>query len=111
MVNVSTATLVTRPSRPDLEGGTHPSMAIAFIVLLLGGIGFTGYSAIAFIWTFRTRMSKPQRGFHFCFLRWALFIALGFEFVNRFHDTANAVATVIYTHSLPPVAAVIWSGC
>jgi phosphate/sulfate permease len=40
-------------------------------------------------------------------LRWALFIALGFEFVNRFHDTANAVATVIYTHSLPPVAALI----
>jgi PiT family inorganic phosphate transporter len=40
----------------------------------------------------------------------ALVIALGFEFVNRFHDTANAVATVIYTHSLPPIAAVIWSG-
>ena len=40
----------------------------------------------------------------------ALFIALGFEFVNGFHDTANAVATVIYTHSLPPQVAVIWSG-
>jgi PiT family inorganic phosphate transporter len=40
----------------------------------------------------------------------ALVIALGFEFVNGFHDTANAVATVIYTHSLPPIAAVIWSG-
>jgi PiT family inorganic phosphate transporter len=40
----------------------------------------------------------------------ALFIALGFEFVNGFHDTANAVATVIYTRSLPPHAAVIWSG-
>ena len=38
-------------------------------------------------------------------------IALGFEFVNGFHDTANAVATVIYTHSLPPITAVIWSGC
>ncbi|MFX5705479.1 inorganic phosphate transporter, partial [Acinetobacter baumannii] len=35
----------------------------------------------------------------------------GFEFVNGFHDTANAVATVIYTHSLPPNVAVIWSGC
>jgi len=35
---------------------------------------------------------------------------LGFEFVNGFHDTANAVATVIYTHSLPPNIAVIWSG-
>src|SRR6202008_241726 len=40
----------------------------------------------------------------------ALAIALGFEFVNGFHDTANAVATVIYTHSLPPHFAVVWSG-
>jgi PiT family inorganic phosphate transporter len=40
----------------------------------------------------------------------ALLIALGFEFVNGFHDTANAVATVIYTHSLEPHIAVAWSG-
>ncbi|WP_133646845.1 inorganic phosphate transporter [Paraburkholderia flava] len=40
----------------------------------------------------------------------ALLIALGFEFVNGFHDTANAVATVIYTHSLTPNLAVVWSG-
>jgi PiT family inorganic phosphate transporter len=40
----------------------------------------------------------------------ALVIALGFEFVNGFHDTANAVATVIYTHSLDPNLAVVWSG-
>ena len=40
----------------------------------------------------------------------ALLIALGFEFVNGFHDTANAVATVIYTHSLEPNFAVVWSG-
>jgi PiT family inorganic phosphate transporter len=40
----------------------------------------------------------------------ALVIALGFEFVNGFHDTANAVATVIYTHSLTPNVAVVWSG-
>src|SRR5512138_3127318 len=39
-----------------------------------------------------------------------LFAALTFEFINGFHDTANAVATVIYTHSLKPVTAVIWSG-
>jgi PiT family inorganic phosphate transporter len=37
-------------------------------------------------------------------------IAFGFEFVNGFHDTANAVATVIYTHSLPPRLAVVISG-
>jgi PiT family inorganic phosphate transporter len=41
----------------------------------------------------------------------ALLIACGFEFVNGFHDTANAVATVIYTRSLRPWAAVILSGC
>ena len=40
----------------------------------------------------------------------ALLLALSFEFANGFHDTANAVATVIYTHTLPAVPAVIWSG-
>jgi inorganic phosphate transporter, PiT family len=40
----------------------------------------------------------------------AVGLALAFEFVNGFHDTANAVATVIYTHSLKPVVAVVWSG-
>ncbi|SRR5579883_2063932 len=45
------------------------------------------------------------------FLLLALGLALSFEFVNGFHDTANAVATVIYTHTLKPTYAVIWSGC
>jgi PiT family inorganic phosphate transporter len=45
------------------------------------------------------------------FLVLAIGLALSFEFVNGFHDTANAVATVIYTHTLPPWVAVIWSGC
>src|ERR1700761_5688301 len=44
------------------------------------------------------------------FLLLALGLALSFEFVNGFHDTANAVATVIYTHSLKPTVAVVWSG-
>ncbi|WP_262054415.1 inorganic phosphate transporter, partial [Burkholderia thailandensis] len=48
--------------------------------------------------------------FPYLLLGAALAIALGFEFVNGFHDTANAVATVIYTHSLTPNVAVIWSG-
>ena len=46
----------------------------------------------------------------FVLLGLALLVALGFEFVNGFHDTANAVATVIYTHSLPAPIAVAWSG-
>ncbi len=45
------------------------------------------------------------------FLLLALLLALSFEFVNGFHDTANAVATVIYTHTLKPTYAVVWSGC
>src|SRR5689334_23608898 len=40
----------------------------------------------------------------------ALGLALAFEFVNGFHDTANAVAPVIYTHTLRPTQAVVWSG-
>jgi PiT family inorganic phosphate transporter len=39
-----------------------------------------------------------------------LLFVVGFEFVNGFHDTANAVATVIYTHALKPMVAVPWSG-
>ncbi|MBV8062445.1 MAG: inorganic phosphate transporter [Nevskia sp.] len=46
----------------------------------------------------------------FVLLGLALLMALSFEFVNGFHDTANAVATVIYTHTLKPVYAVVWSG-
>ncbi len=46
----------------------------------------------------------------FLFLALAVLFALSFEFVNGFHDTANAVATVIYTHTLRPWKAVIWSG-
>ena len=41
---------------------------------------------------------------HLIFLILALALAFSFEFVNGFHDTANAVATVIYTHSLPPMS-------
>jgi PiT family inorganic phosphate transporter len=47
---------------------------------------------------------------HVLFLLLALGLALSFEFVNGFHDTANAVATVIYTHALKPWIAVVWSG-
>ncbi|MEI6507816.1 MAG: inorganic phosphate transporter [Bacteroidota bacterium] len=43
-------------------------------------------------------------------LIFCLFAAFAFEFINGFHDTANAVATVIYTNSLKPWVAVIWSG-
>ena len=53
---------------------------------------------------------RDTRAYPFVLLGIALVIALGFEFVNGFHDTANAVATVIYTNSLSPNLAVVWSG-
>lgn len=46
----------------------------------------------------------------FLLLAIAILAACFFEFINGFHDTANAVATVIYTNSLKPTQAVIWSG-
>jgi inorganic phosphate transporter, PiT family len=49
-------------------------------------------------------------GMTLVFLILAVGLALSFEFVNGFHDTANAVATVIYTNTLKPYPAVIWSG-
>jgi PiT family inorganic phosphate transporter len=54
------------------------------------------------------RYHPPASGLICCWP--GLLIALGFEFVNGFHDTANAVATVIYTNSLDPNVAVVWSG-
>lgn len=47
---------------------------------------------------------------HTALLLLCVLIALGFEFVNGFHDTANAVATVIYTNALRPTTAVVLSG-
>jgi len=44
------------------------------------------------------------------FLAISLLMAFGFEFVNGFHDTANAVTTVIYTNTLKPLPAVLFSG-
>ena len=84
-----------------------PSWISAGIVLaaLIGGVAYIGF-----------HLSKDLGGVQlgsvwpYVLLGVALLIALGFEFVNGFHDTANAVATVIYTHSLDPTIAVVWSG-
>jgi PiT family inorganic phosphate transporter len=78
---------------------------VLFGLVLIGGIGY----AIS-------QLANDISGTHlgsvwpYFLLGLALLIALGFEFVNGFHDTANAVATVIYTHTLEPHIAVVWSG-
>ncbi|WP_242096073.1 inorganic phosphate transporter [Sphingomonas sp. CROZ-RG-20F-R02-07] len=84
----------------------HPAGMTVFLLLLVGGIVYAGASVLL-----DTRnVGEPLAIGAFLFLGLALLVALGFEFVNGFHDTANAVATVIYTHSLKPVVAVMWSG-
>jgi PiT family inorganic phosphate transporter len=78
---------------------------IIFGVMLLGGAIYIGSRLAADLSVVHNASVFP-----FVLLGLALFIALGFEFVNGFHDTANAVATVIYTHSLEPHIAVVYSG-
>jgi len=108
-MSANAATLQSAPAsnRPKLDHKPSPVTAIVFIGLLAAGLLFTAYSLVADVSSagVRTTTYVP-----FILLGVALLIALGFEFVNGFHDTANAVATVIYTHSLAPNVAVIWSG-
>jgi len=94
-------------SRPHLDKKPGPVTAIVFIGLLAIGLLFTGYSLVNDV---TEAGALTTTWVPYILLGVALLIALGFEFVNGFHDTANAVATVIYTHSLPPNFAVLWSG-
>jgi PiT family inorganic phosphate transporter len=94
------------PARHLLDHHVHPAATIGFFIVLLGGLAYAGIS----VFLDTQEVGEPLAMGAFLFLGLALLIALGFEFVNGFHDTANAVATVIYTHSLKPVAAVVWSG-
>ena len=93
--------------RPHMDAKPHALGMLIFFGVLLAGLGFTAYSVVSDIDHTGT---APLATGAFVLLGLALVIALGFEFVNGFHDTANAVATVIYTHSLPPMVAVVWSG-
>jgi PiT family inorganic phosphate transporter len=76
-----------------------------FLVALLSGLGYIAFHVAKDMDSVTVTSIWP-----YLLLGLALLIALGFEFVNGFHDTANAVATVIYTHSLEPNVAVVWSG-
>jgi PiT family inorganic phosphate transporter len=94
-------------SRPNLDKGFNPLTLIIFFGILATGLLFVGYSIYIDVDAAGTKVTTYLP---FLLLMVALLIALGFEFVNGFHDTANAVATVIYTHSLPAEFAVMWSG-
>jgi len=92
---------------PNQDAKPHGSVGIGFAVMLVGGLAYMAYSVLRDV----SGAGGPVLATGaIMLLGLALLIALGFEFVNGFHDTANAVATVIYTHSLPAQVAVIWSG-
>jgi PiT family inorganic phosphate transporter len=109
MADLATAVDVMPQGKSRLDEMQKSSSSRAGIALfcctLLAGMAFIGFHVAKDLNHATISGIRP-----FFLLALALSIALGFEFVNGFHDTANAVATVIYTHSLEPTVAVIWSG-
>src|ERR1700683_772805 len=97
----------TAPSVLDQKIGAGPGRIgmLIFVAVILGGLAYCGFNIVNDMGHVTMTSAWP-----YVLLTVALLIALGFEFVNGFHDTANAVATVIYTHSLEPHVAVVWSG-
>jgi PiT family inorganic phosphate transporter len=92
---------------PKLDDGLGRAGAIGFGTAIVAAIGYVMVN----VYRDAAAVSvDPLTLMPFALLLLALVIALGFEFVNGFHDTANAVATVIYTNSMPAHVAVVWSG-
>jgi inorganic phosphate transporter, PiT family len=98
---------VTPPSASSklVSHKSNPWFNVLAGVVVIAGIIYAGYHLASDL-----SVVRDTRAYPYILLGVALLIALGFEFVNGFHDTANAVATVIYTNSLSPNFAVIWSG-
>ncbi len=95
------------PDRPKVDYPNSPGTMVGVVVVLALGLAFAAFS----IWSDVSSAGTQNHSIlAYLLLAVALLIALAFEFVNGFHDTANAVATVIYTHSLMPNYAVVWSG-
>ncbi|EZP76604.1 Phosphate transporter [Novosphingobium resinovorum] len=94
-------------ARPDMEKGLGIAGQLGFGAAILAAIVYVAYSVYA---DASASGMAAIALLPFLLLFLALLIALGFEFVNGFHDTANAVATVIYTNAMPANVAVVWSG-
>jgi PiT family inorganic phosphate transporter len=92
---------------PDLDSGIHPLSTVIFMGIMAAALLFVAYSIYVDV---DATGAKVTTLLPYIMLFVALLIALAFEFVNGFHDTANAVATVIYTRALPANFAVVWSG-
>ncbi|WP_018261746.1 inorganic phosphate transporter [Methylobacterium sp. WSM2598] len=96
-----------KEGRPNLDGRTSVLAAAIFVAVLGGALLCAACGMrIDVIETGTAVVTSPPVILPFV----ALTIALAFEFVTGFHDTANAVATVICSHSLPATVAVVWSG-
>ncbi|WGJ15119.1 inorganic phosphate transporter [Methylocapsa sp. D3K7] len=93
--------------QPKLDHPMGIKTILIFLAIMALGLFFAAWNIYRDIAAAGTTVTSILP---FLLLGVALLIALGFEFVNGFHDTANAVATVIYTHSLAPPVAVVWSG-
>ena len=91
--------------RASAQGRERYLGIVLFSIVLLVGLAYIANHVSADLSPLHQASMLP-----YFLLGVALLIALGFEFVNGFHDTANAVATVIYTNSLSPNIAVLWSG-
>jgi inorganic phosphate transporter, PiT family len=98
----------TESPKPQLDHPIDMRAVIIFLAIVGCGLFFAAYSVYGDVEATGTTVKSILP---FLLLGVALVVALAFEFVNGFHDTANAVATVIYTHSLPAPIAVVWSGC
>jgi PiT family inorganic phosphate transporter len=100
---MTTTTIIGSPLGAHHRDSTILTWGI--IALLAVGVVYTGVSL------YDDLIAAPmQSALPYILLGIALLIALAFEMCNGFHDTSNAVATVIYTHSLAPNVAVVWSG-
>ena len=93
--------------KPKLDHPVNPLSIILFLGALAAALLYVAYSIYSDVEASGVRVTTYLP---FLLLFVALVTALGFEFVNGFHDTANAVATVIYTHAMPAPIAVVWSG-
>ncbi|MGY4396002.1 PiT family inorganic phosphate transporter [Sphingomonas sp. UYAg733] len=95
------------PGRPDLDKGLGVAGKLGFGAAIFAALLYVGYS----VYSDASAVGVEATAYlPFILLFVALLIALAFEFVNGFHDTANAVATVIYTNAMPANVAVVWSG-
>jgi PiT family inorganic phosphate transporter len=100
-----TSLAIGKPASKLVKHKPSPWFNLLALVVVITGIIYAGYHLADDL-----SVVQDTRAYPYILLGLALVIALGFEFVNGFHDTANAVATVIYTNSMSPNLAVIWSG-